>query len=97
MKSIVVSVMLLIGCKGQSSSCHVTASGAWPQNSTVDVACGEEARQLACQPAATGAKTTECTCNSSGVIGKKATVEVTPGGILAGEPKGVIKAACGWE
>ena len=59
---------------------------AWPQSSTVDVTCGTESRQLAAGRD-----------RVHGVVGKKATVEVTQGGTLAGEPRGVVKAACGWQ
>ena len=97
MKQLLLAAMLIAGCKGEQKSCSVSALGAWPNNPTVDVTCGNDKNQLVCQPPASGAKTTDCTCNANGVVGKKATVELTPGGMLLGDTAGVVKTACGWQ
>ena len=99
MRKLVCAVLLVAGCKsGGDTSCSVVSvAGCQGGACSINVTCGSSNRELKCATAAKDAKTTECTCNSDGVVGKKVTLEVNAGGNpFTGDTTAIVKSACGW-
>jgi hypothetical protein len=99
MRTLLLTLLLATGCKGDGEACGTSVGAcAYPNgNCSIDMNCRYTRRSLVCTSPAPDAKTTDCTCNENGVIGKKVTLEVSHGGPFAGNERAIVKSACGWE